>query len=47
MADDERDDDETLGDDLGGIGEGSGSEYPGEDGMGSIPHMPVEEEPDR
>jgi hypothetical protein len=42
MTDDEKDRDEG---DLGGIGERSGSVYRGEDGMGSIPHMPVEEAP--
>jgi hypothetical protein len=47
MADErEEDDGDALGD-LGGIGEHSGSLYPGEDGMGSIPHMPIEEEPRR
>jgi hypothetical protein len=30
-------------DDLGGIGERSGASRPGEDGMGSLPPMPVEE----
>jgi hypothetical protein len=32
--------------DLGGIGEHAGSIYPGEDGPASLPHMPVEDEPD-
>jgi hypothetical protein len=45
---DEREEDEDGGfGDLGGIGEHSGSLYPGEDGMGSIPHLLVEEEPHR
>jgi hypothetical protein len=48
MADEREDEDGggTIGD-LGGIGEHSGSIYPGEDGMGSIPHMPIEDEPRR
>jgi hypothetical protein len=46
MADEPEDDGKPIGD-LGGIGEHSGSLYLGEDGMGSIPHMPVEEEPHR
>jgi hypothetical protein len=33
-----------LPDDLGGIGEQSGWMYPGEDGIGSIPHMPIEDD---
>jgi hypothetical protein len=47
MDTDERDDDETIDADLGGIGEGTGTRDDGEDGMGSLPHMPVEDEPDR
>jgi hypothetical protein len=49
MADEEeREDDQgrEIGD-LGGIGEKSGSLYLGEDGFGSMPHMPIEEEPHR
>jgi hypothetical protein len=47
MADEHDEEDGGGFGDLGGIGEHSGSMYAGEDGMGSIPHMPIEEEPPR
>ena len=47
MAPDDDRDEDTLEDDLGGVGERDPAADEGEDGMGSLPHMPVEDEPDR